>query len=791
VAISWRALSFLMLSLLLSLPAEAVGRQGAVLHGRVTDAAGEPVAGALIELIPVGAGLVRRSAVTADIGSYRLDDVAAGAYHLQVQRIGFATYATEVRLSPGEVRRLDVTLVVAAVAIDSLVIEGERTAARERSRFEAEAGTTARVVTSQELKRLPGLAEPDVLRAIVVLPGVVTTSDFSSAFNVRGGAADQNLILLDGFPVFNPFHLGGLFSVFNADVLGGAELLAGGFGAEYGGRVSSVLNVETKEFIGSEFGGAAGVSLLASRLSLHGGLPFASHRGGWFVSARRSYFDRILPDDVGLPYHLIDLQGGLTFDLPRGGRLRIVAYTGDDVFDMSRRESRRSDDDSNAPIRIKWIWGNDVLGVRWDQPWGEWITTARLGGSRYTEKFGMIDFDGVSYSSRLRQLFGRVDLVRGFATGSVRFGGEVSGLEARNHFGGGGTSLWDEGARGTMAGTFAQVGWRPTESWLIEPSVRVDLWSAADTSHLLVSPRFAVKRFLGAGRDAAIKLAVGRYTQFLHSLKDETLPLSNDMWVLAGAVLPAVASDQVQLGVERYWGERWSASLEAYHREFRGLVAFNSADDTNDPNDDYLTGTGRSYGLDLMVRKRSGRWTGWTTVSFLKAERTFADPLALGWEGEPPTITYPPGYDRRVDIDLVLQFAGPKDLELGLRWNFGTGLPYTRPIAQSIMWEYDPVIGRHTIPVPTGGEEPDGPPMYVILGPRNGERYPAYHRLDISVRKTVERRWGSYTPYLQVLNAYNRKNPLFYFYHYDRSPATVSGLSMFPILPTIGLEVTF
>ena len=399
--------------------------------------------------------------------------------------------------------------------------------------------------------------------------------------------------------------------------------------------------------------------------------------------------------------------------------------------------------------------------MRWDQPWGEWISTARVGVSRYTENFGMVDFDGMNFSSRLRQTFGRIDLARAFSSGSVRLGGEVGRWDAHNLFGGGGSDFWDEGERGTMAGAFAQLGWRPTESWILEPSVRVDVWAADDTSLVYLSPRLAAKRFLGAEREAAVKLAVGRYTQFLHSLKDETIPLSNDMWVLAGSDLPAVVSDQIQLGLEKFWGERWSASIEAYHREFRGLVAFNPADDINDPADDYLTGTGRSYGLDLLVRKSSGRWTGWTTVSLLKAERTFADPLAAGWEEEPPTITYAPGFDRRADIDLVLQFAGPRETELGLRWNFGTGLPYTRPIAQNIAWEYDPATGRYTIPEPTGDEEPDAPPMFIVLGPRNGERYPAYHRLDVSVRRTFERGWGTYTPYLQVLNAYNRTNPLF------------------------------
>lgn len=786
---SWRVLSFFLLLVFVSPPAEAQGRQGATIHGRVTEASGAPVPGALIELTPDG-GAAGRTALTNEDGEYRLSDVAPGVYRLHVQRVGFHPQTTEVRLSPGEVRRLDLVLAVAVVAIDPLIVQAERSAARERMRFESDAGLTARLVTSREMKRLPGLAEADVLRAVEVLPGVVSTSDFTSAFNVRGGSADQNLILLDGFPVFNPFHLGGLFSVFNADVLGGAELLAGGFGAEHGGRVSSVLNVETKDFTDTELGGEVGVSLLATRLSLHGGLPFASLRGGWFVSARRSYFDQIIPDDVGLPYHLVDLQGGLTLALPGHGRIRLVAYTGDDVLDMSEQESRRTED-SDAPVRLKWGWGNDVLGVRWNQPWGAWVSTARVGVSRYSENFGMVDFDGMSFRSRLRQTFGRIDLSRTVSSASLRLGAEVGRWDARNLYGGGGATLWDEGEQGTMTGAFAQLGWRPTESWILEPSVRLDVWAADDTSLVSLSPRLAAKRFLGEDREATVKLAVGRYTQFLHSLKDETIPLSNDMWVLAGTDLPAVVSDQVQVGVEKFWGDRWSASVEAYHREFRGLVAFNNNDDVNDPHDDYVTGTGRSYGLDLLVRKSSGRWTGWTTVSLLKAERTFADPLAIGWEGEPPTITYAPGFDRRVDIDLVLEFAGPRETELGLRWNFGTGLPYTRPIAQSIEWEYDPVTGRYKIPEPTGTEEPDAPPMRIILGPRNGERYPAYHRLDISVRRTFVRGWGTYTPYLQILNAYNRKNPLFYFYHYDRSPATMSGLSMFPVLPTIGLEVTF
>lgn len=322
---------------------------------------------------------------------------------------------------------------------------------------------------------------------------------------------------------------------------------------------------------------------------------------------------------------------------------------------------------------------------------------------------------------------------------------------------------------------------------------RADRWAASDTTVTFVSPRLAAKRFLGEAGDAAVKVAVGRYTQFLHSVEDESLPIAHHTWVLAGRTLPTVVSDQVQLGVERYWGEAWSASVEAYLRGFRGLVALNAADDLNDPADDFLTGTGRSYGLDLQLRRSSGRWTGWTTISFLKAERTFPDLLAGGWDEGPPTFTYPPGFDRRVDLDLVLQVELPKLVEMGLRFNYGSGIPYTRPVAQYLSWEYDPVSGRYKVPrIPEFMDgDSDSPPLLVVLGPRNGSRYPAYHRLDLSFRRTFEGGWGSATPYLQVLNLYNRRNPLFYFFDYSRNPPTMSGVSMFPILPTVGVEVTF
>ena len=298
---------------------------------------------------------------------------------------------------------------------------------------------------------------------------------------------------------------------------------------------------------------------------------------------------------------------------------------------------------------------------------------------------------------------------------------------------------------------------------------------------------------MAQGNDAAVKLAVGRYVQFLHSLRDEELPFSIDTWVLADRWVPPVVSDQAQLGVERFWGEGWNASAEAYLRGFRGVTAFNPADDPDEPADDLLVGDGRSYGFDLLLRRSRGRLTGWTSVSLLRAERTFPDPIATAvGDGEVVRQTYPPIFDRRADLELVLDYALPWGVEAGTRWNYGSGIPYTRPIAAYAAWEYDLPRGRYELDT---GFDPasrgDGVPRFVLVGDRNAERYPAYHRLDVSFRKPLERRWGTLTPYLQVLNVYNQRNVLFYFYNYDKSPATRSGLSMFPVLPTVGLEVKF
>ena len=769
------ALAAILLALALSPAATA---QTTSISGRIWSADGLLLGSAGVRLVATTDSTRQRVADTDRLGFFAFTDVTPGAYVLTVTRIGYATYEERVAVAAGAPLELDISLAAQPITLEGIAVEAERS--RARARFEESAGATVQEISRVEMKSLPILVETDPIRAVEVLPGVNTVSDFTAAFNVRGGSADQNLILLDDIPIFNPFHLGGVFSVFNADMVQRAELQAGGFPAEYGGRVSSVLTVETDVGDGN-FGVDAAVSMLASRVAVNGSLPkgFTDEAGlantRWRLSGRRSYFDVLARPWFKFPYHLTDLQGAFEAWTKGGNRLRITGYTGRDVLDLS--------DVGDNPLPIQWAWGNDAVG-------GSWTNPMRAGGSmdvrasfsRFTSDFEFTE-TGSRFTSDIQESAFHANLEQR-PTGRTRW---KSGLSAKrlvydNRIVAGGTVFAETFGSGWEGAAYSQIDWDPNSRWLLEGGLRADHWiPGRGESRTTLSPRFAVKRFI-RDRNAAMRLAGGRYTQFLHSLRDEELPLGIDIWVLAGARAPRIVSDQLQLGLESFFGDddEWYSSLEGYYRTFDGVTTVNAADDPNDELDDLVSGDGWSYGVDLFVRRDRGTTTGWITVSYLKTERTFPDTRS-GLD-PPPGLTYPPVFDRRLDIDLVLRRSLDWwGVEAGMRANFGTGTPYTRPLGQFDVFRRRPV--ESVVEYNNGSA--------VALGPRNGSRYPARHRVDLSLRKTIEKDWGRVIPYLSVINLYNRKNVLFYFYDFEPDPPTRSGVSMIPFLPTLGVEVSF
>jgi hypothetical protein len=754
----------------------ASGQSGG-LDVRVTGVDEAPVMAAAVIARPSTPGVVTeaRVAETNALGLARFDGLAGGAYMVRVERIGFETEERPVVVVAGRRVSLHVVLQEAALNLPGLVVEADRT----RARFEENAGATVTELTQRDVKLVPAVGEADVLRAVEILPGVISTSDFSSSFNVRGGSSDQNLILLDGLPIYNPFHLGGLFSVFNADMVGRVEMQAGGFPARYGGRVSSVLSVETDPGEpGTDV--QAGVSVLASRVALGVDLPSAPldavglGAGRARLSLRRSYFDQLFRPFFEFPYHLTDAQLHVEAWSGAGDGVTVTGYTGRDILDLSGAES--------FPLRLRWSWGNDVVGASWSRPLsGGTVATVRVGHTRFATDIRFPEFDDTEFRSRISQTLLRADVAGPPGSFSVD-GGLALDLKSYDNLATtGGTEFGSGADRGALIGGYVQGRWR-TERLLVESGLRVDGWlPASDGPVTVLQPRLAVKRFLGD--DVAVRLSVGRYAQFVHSLRDEELPLGIDVWVLAGRRAPHVVSDQVQAGIEGFIGGSWFAAADAYVRNFRGVVTFNAADDPNDPIDDLLTGTGLSRGADFHIRRESGSIRPMLAVSWLRATREFEDVYAA--VDPPPRLRYAPIFDRRLDVDFVLQAMLPRNVELGVRWHLGTGLPYTRPAGAYVSYDYTLVDGKWRWP------GADSASSAIVLGGRNAERYPAYHRLDIGVRRTWLRRWGEITPYLDVLNVYNRRNVLFYFYQYDTDPPTRAGISMFPLLPTVGFEARF
>jgi hypothetical protein len=444
-------------------------------EGRVRDGDARPVRGATILALPPGGEAPLRVTETDETGYFRLVRLSPGPVTVRVVRIGYRAHESEVTVRTGEGVRLQVELAEVAVALEGIAVEGERS--RARARFEGEAGITVRELSREEIRRLPGLAEADPVRAVEVLPGVISPTDFSAAFHVRGGSADQNLILLDGFPLFNPFHLGGIFSVFSADLVDRVELQSGGFPAEFGGRVSSVLRVETDPGPG-HLQVDGGVSLLATRLAVSGGLSDGLRSGmglssaRWRLSARRSYVDQLARPFTRIPYHIGDLQGIFEGWTEGGSRWTVTAYAGEDVLDLGQLEVE------DFPLRAYWDWGNTLAGVRWLRAFPGGGSLEAAGGlTRFGTQLRFEDFDDTRFRSQVDQWTLRT-------TGRIQPGGgwTLSGgvgadrYDWANRAEAGGTTFSDDADRGWSPAAFVQASWTAPGRWIVEVGTRVEGW---------------------------------------------------------------------------------------------------------------------------------------------------------------------------------------------------------------------------------------------------------------------------------------------------------------------------
>jgi hypothetical protein len=674
---------------------------------------------------------------------------------LAVTRLGFRPDTVAVA---GGQDSIVVYLRAAPVRLAALEVESERTSAR--ARFEDLAQLSTMSLSAPEIKRAPALLEPDLFRVIQMLPGIVSRNDYSTGYNVRGGESDQNLVQVDGIPVFNPSHLVGLFSTFDPDAIGQADFLTGGFPAGYSGRLSSVLDVALRPGNSREVRASSLVSLLSSKVLLEGPLPGSA---SFLVSARRTYLDAVVSafTDEVLPYYFTDLLGKVQARTAGQGTLSFTGYWGRDDLRMTLVEET----DTRDPIDLAWHWGNRLLGATWRRPVGAGQFEIRAGYSDFTTTLGL--FPGiVQWNNTARLVTAGTALdIRLAATHAIRIGAglERYGMDNDIRSPAFGTVLMSADYAPTVWSLFADEQWSPFEAVVLRPGVRLE--HVPESGFTGLSPRVAAKVFLN--RNVAVTASAGRYYQPIHSIRDQEMPVTvYEVWIGADSVVPVARSDHMVLGLESWVGRHEQVTLEGYRKSFSGLVAPNRGQDLRRPGDEFLPASGHAWGVDLLFRRHAGAVRGWLAYTYAHAWRTS--------EG----ITYPAAHDRRHTLNIVVELPGVFGGSMALRWGYGSPLPYTGFVGEWFHRRYN--VTDHVF---------ESMVREVLAGPRNGERYPPYSRLDLGMRWSFRTLGATWEPYLQFVNLYNRRNVFLYFFDYGNSPPTRTGLSQLPFLPALGVEI--
>ena len=722
------------------------------LNGFIRDAAsGEPLAYANVFLDGTDLG-----AASNDRGYYYIGGVPAGDYRLVASYVGYGTLRQPVSVAAGAGTTLDLALRPGAVEVDEVVVSAERAV------FEREVELSATRLDTRQLAAMPKVGgELDLLRVVQLLPGVIATSDFSNKLYIRGGSPDQNLILLDGITVYNPSHLFGLYSPFVPEAVSDVTLLAGGFPARYGGRLSSVLDITTREGNSKHYTGLGSLSLLAAKAVAEGPIP----GGSFLVAGRRTWLpDALLEtfDVEGLGYYFYDLMGKVNHEVGRGFRATLAGLAAEDVLTFW-------DPDDPDALDARLAWGNRGLSGRAD---------LILSPLLYGEVQGAVS----NFSSGFRVAFEESDTAR-MTTDltDLLLASDFTWYVADDHTVSFGVNL--KRATMDMSASFGEISFEqgrglwPLAAYLddqwdllpdrlfIKPGLRCSFYS--NDTRFEPEPRLGLK--YRVGENTALNAAAGRYTQPLVTLNSTDALFSiYDIWVPIPDGRPTPAALHFVAGAEHWLRRDLTFKAEAWYKDYADLLEARYGEFATPP-ESLLAADGYSGGLDLMLRRTGGLLDGWVGYSYMWTRRS------IGAEA------YHPHYDRRHNLSVVASFPALFwGTDLSVRFNLGTGLPYAGTVGYYHRYEYRPDVDET---------------RYwwgFIDGPRDAFRYPVYHRLDAGLTKKWQTGWGTISAFLDVTNLYNSRNVLLYYWEVEDGAVPVrKSIPMIPILPTLGVEVRF
>jgi len=717
---------------------------------------------------------LRIGAMTNTSGYYVINGVPPGQFTLVASLIGYNDNREKVTVGTEPVIQ-NVELEPAAIELQAVQVTAERVKSPS-----LEIIPSRETLRGTDLKIAPAAVEADPIRTLQTLPGVVQLSDFNTGLYVRGGTPDQNLILVDGAELYNVSHFFGLFSTFPADAIKSAELLTGGYPAQYDGRLSSVLNVTTDEGNKERLRGSGGVSLLSSRLTLQG--P-TGRSGSYLISGRRTYLEPVLAlaglDE--LDYSFYDMQGKIHQIVSQNDQFAIAGYLGNDNFAYKS---------TGNLIDSQLQWGNWSISAMWNHLFSSTLLSRyqfTLSRFKSNLKFKIEDF-GATDRNRLFDVDAHADLTW-FASPEHTV---ETGLHLKRHqmayggaFGNQEYNAFDIAAY--VPAAYAQDSWHPWPFLTMQPGLHVSYFTGRDrlygtsqrSSYTDFDPRFSTR--FQVGENTFLKVAVGRYTQYIFRAAREIQGISfmSDLWWTCDSTAPPQHAWHYVVGVETKLRDDVDLTVEWYYKDYDQIAEFNfeaASKPVGSAGEALVRGEGYAYGMDVNLKKRAGRHTGWISYA---ASWTVRDIENLNTEDEGKHHPYYPKYDSRHHIDAVYSFTITRRWTLNSRFSFGTGQGYTR------------ILGYTPIEDPVYRLDP------IYREGLNADRLPYYMRLDVGIRGQFRKWRVKWMPFLQIVNVLNRRNE---FNHYRTpgdntvnppKPSEEKTIPQLPFLPTIGLDVEF
>jgi hypothetical protein len=762
--------------------------QGAVISGVVTEAAsGEFAIGVTVVLSKdsssTASGTVVRGARTNKFGFYSLPNLPEGTFYLIVQGIGYKRYAKRIVIdTPNEALRHDVPLAMRDVRSGEVTVQAERQSSSQTSMI------SAAELKADFISKMPSLGgETDIFRVLQLMPGIKSGGEASSGLYIRGGSPDQNLVLLDGVTVYNPSHLGGLLSTFNNDAIRDVRVIKGAFPAEYGGRLSSVVDLTMKEGSKEKLSGAANLSLIAARLTLEGPI---GEDASFMISGRRTYFDvlvsalsRRAPALQNTPnYYFYDVNAKLNYKLGENDRIFVSGYFGSDVLTQP----------TGSPLGFGLDWGNATGSFRWSHivsptlftNFSALYTDYRYGFNIGAGSQGAGGDLGFTTFSQIRDIAVKGDM-QYFPSEEHTI---KAGIEATYHrfnttaessnraFAAVLADLGNNTINALEAGLYVQDEWQITPQLAANLGLRMSYFQLGN--RIFAEPRASLSYEITD--DVSLKGAFAVANQFLHLIVRNDISLPTDTWFPATENIKPANSVQYVLGAEANLFDReWLVSVEGYYKSMTNLYEFKdgAAFGLFAPAESQLTspGVGDAYGVEFFVNKRLGALTGWVGYTLSWTTRTFAE---LN-DGKP----FFPRYDRRHDISIVLNYKLNDAWEFGATWQYATGQAFTMPSGQYSFPNFD---SQNLIPS-----------QRINYTSRNSFTAPAFHNLGINITHYFT--WFNlpFNAGLSIYNAYNRQNPFSVAVSYAKDPTssvlipTVTQTSLFPIIPTVSLGFKF